>query len=220
MRTICDVALWRVVGSAEPHPNMCISNGSILLYFAQWLLTLLLFYQLKAQAQRAVLPSVAYYLEHSNLACVLDVCSNAGAYIVVAYAYYTQCLACILGQFLKVNTLWNIVAGTILYGYGQILCYDAVYLLFYCCYLFAVGCCVEQVIAFAFFALDMCIATSWATIHSYHCLVKNVLAGVHGWVLLFVVVVEYWCFCGHRKLIFCGFCRFASLESYHLSTTL
>lgn len=29
MRTICEVALCRVVGSAEPHPNICTSNGSI-----------------------------------------------------------------------------------------------------------------------------------------------------------------------------------------------
>ena len=29
MRTICVLALCRVVGSAEPHPNMCTSNGSI-----------------------------------------------------------------------------------------------------------------------------------------------------------------------------------------------
>ena len=27
--TTCELALWRVVGSAEPQPNMCTSNGSI-----------------------------------------------------------------------------------------------------------------------------------------------------------------------------------------------
>ena len=34
MRTICVLALCRVVGSAEPHPNMCTSNGSILFMLA------------------------------------------------------------------------------------------------------------------------------------------------------------------------------------------
>jgi hypothetical protein len=27
--TTCELALWRVVGNADPQPNMCISNGSI-----------------------------------------------------------------------------------------------------------------------------------------------------------------------------------------------
>lgn len=27
--TICELGLWWVVGSAEPHPNMCTSNCSI-----------------------------------------------------------------------------------------------------------------------------------------------------------------------------------------------
>ena len=144
------------------------------------MLALLLFlFQFESQAQRAVLKTVAYNLEAPNFACVLYVCSNACAYIVIAYAYNAQRLAGIGRQLAQVNPGRYILAGNELYCHWQLLRDYIIYLLLNCCNLFLGGRAGQGVVAFALLALNVCVAAALAPEHTNHGLVKYVFYSMH-----------------------------------------
>lgn len=132
---------------------------------------------------------MANYLEYTYLRSVFDMCSNAGACVVVAHTHNAQCVACIGWQLAQVHIGRRVVACAKFYCYGQLLLYDIVYRRLNGVYIVVGEWTGQGIVALAFFAFYMCIATSSATEHPYHRLVQNMLGGVHGRVLLLVMLV-------------------------------
>ena len=80
----------------------------------------------ETQTQCAVLIAVADDAEVADFACILHMCPNACASVIIAHAYNAQGVACIGRQLAKVNTLGNILAGYEFSCYRQMLRNDFV----------------------------------------------------------------------------------------------
>lgn len=133
----------------------------------------------ETQTQCAVLIAVADDAEVADFACILHMCPNACADVVVTHTHYAQRVTGICREFPEVNLLGNIVARHELNAYRHILCNDCVYTLLNLCNLLLCRCAGQGIVALALLALDMSITAALAPEHTNHCLVKNMLCGVH-----------------------------------------
>ena len=127
--------------------------------------------QLEPQTQCAVLKTVADDFKSPNLACVLDVRSNAGAYVIIANTHNAQCFTCIGRQFAQIDPGRYILACNEFNGYRQTLFNDFVHPLFNRCNLLLCRCAGQGIVALALFALNVRIAAAFTPEYPHHCLV-------------------------------------------------
>lgn len=135
--------------------------------------------QFEPEAQRAILERVAYYAELPNFASVPNMRPNACTCVVVAHTHNAQRVACVGREFAKVDAGGNIVSRHELNGYRQMLRDDRVNAAFNLGNLLFCGRAGQAVVALAFLSLNVSIAAAPAPEHPHHCLVKDVLYGMH-----------------------------------------
>lgn len=137
---------------------------------------------------------MAYDLECADLACVLDVGTDAGAGIVVPYPYYAECFRSVIRKFAQVHDGSGLFSVQKFDCDIKILSYDLIYLCLYFGHLLCSRLCIKYIVTLGLFLLHVGIPRTRTAEHLHHSSIQQMLSRMSRLVLGFIMCVQYRCF--------------------------